>query len=37
MDHAALEFPNADEATKYMTKITENAQKGDLNIKAMMN
>jgi hypothetical protein len=37
MDHAALEFPNADEATKYMTKITENAQKDDLNIKAMMN
>jgi hypothetical protein len=34
---SCLEFPNADEATKYMTKITENAPKGDLNIKAMMN
>lgn len=36
-DHAALEFPNTEEAIKFMTKISENTEKDGNFIKAMMN
>jgi len=35
-DHAALEFPNTEEAIKFMTKISEDTQKDDNYLKAMM-
>ena len=36
-DHAALEFPNTEEAIKFMTKVSEDTEKDGNFIKAMMN
>ena len=35
-DHGALEFPNTEEAIKYMTKVSENTQKNIYELKQLI-